>query len=79
LTVAYGNLISTNISSDGFGTPNAWYLSEGISPQLSGIGTNDSDGDGLPNYQEYLYGSNPQVSEGFAIWVGEPQLTSGIP
>jgi hypothetical protein len=79
LTVAYGNLISTNISSDGFGTPNAWYLSEGINPQMSGVGTNDPDGDTLLNWQEYLYGSNPLVSEGFTVWVADPMTTSGIP
>ncbi len=79
LTVAYEHLISTNFSSDGFGTPNAWYLWNGLNPQISGIATNDADGDGLLNYQEYLYGTNPQVSEGFAVWVSEPELTSGIP
>ncbi len=79
LTVAYEHLISAAFSSDGFGTPNAWYLWNGLNPQISGIATNDADGDGLLNYQEYLYGTNPQVSEGFAVWVSEPELTSGIP
>jgi hypothetical protein len=79
LTVAYEHLISAAFSSDGFGTPNAWYLWQGLNPKLAGIGGADSDGDGLLNYQEYLYGTNPQLSEGFAIWVSEPELTGGIP
>jgi len=79
LTVAYENLISTNISSDGYGTPNAWYLWEGINPQIAGIATNDPDGDTLLNWQEYLYGSNPLVSEGFSVWVADPATISGIP
>ncbi len=79
LTLAYENLISAAFSSDGFGTPNAWYLWQGLNPKIPGIGSADSDGDGLLNYQEYLYGTNPQVSEGFAVWVSEPELTSGIP
>jgi hypothetical protein len=79
LTVAYENLISPAFSSDNYGTPSAWYLRQGINPQTPGIGSVDSDMDGLPNYQEYLYGTNPQVSEGFTAWVGEPESTSGIP
>jgi hypothetical protein len=79
LTVAYEHLISANFSSDGHGTPNAWYLWNGLNPQTAGIGTNDPDGDGLLNFQEYLYGTNPEVSEGLAVWVGEPELSSGIP
>jgi hypothetical protein len=79
LTVAYERLIG--VSSDGYGTPNLWYLWHGLSPAISGVGIggDDADGDGLLNYQEYLYGTNPQVSEGFAVWVAEPGLTSGIP
>jgi hypothetical protein len=81
LSVAYENLISAAFSSDGYGTPNAWYLRQGLSPQIYGVGIggDDADGDGLLNYQEYLYGTNPEVSEGFAVWVSEPELTSGIP
>ncbi len=35
------------------------------------IGNNpnsDPDQDGLTNLKEYLYGTDPQVSEGFTIW-----------
>jgi hypothetical protein len=78
LTQAYEALVHTN-SSDGFGTPNAWYLAQGLNPQTAHIGTQDPDGDGLLNWQEYLYGTNPQVPEGFAVWVSEPNGTSGIP
>jgi len=78
LTQAYEALVHTT-SSDGFNTPNAWYLGQGLNPQTAAIGTQDPDGDGLQNWQEYLYGTNPQTSEGFAVWVSEPNGTSGIP
>jgi hypothetical protein len=32
----------------------------------------DTDGDGLGNEQEYLYGTNPNISDGFWIWIGVP-------
>ena len=35
------------------------------------IGNNpmsDPDQDGLNNLKEYLYGTDPQVSEGFTVW-----------
>jgi len=79
LTVAYENLVGSAFSSDGYSTPNAWYLQNGISPQTPGVGSQDPDQDGLLNYQEYLYGTNPNVSEGFAIWVSTPNGTTSIP
>ncbi len=78
LTQAYEALVHT-CSSDGFGTPNAWYLAQGLNPQTAAIATQDPDLDGLLNWQEYLYGTNPQASEGFAVWVSAPNGTSGIP
>jgi len=41
-------------------------LQNNINPLASGVATQDPDQDGLLNYQEYLYGTNPNVSEGFA-------------
>ena len=80
LTVAYENLISTNAIGDTNGTPTAWYLNEGLNPQtIANIGIQDPDLDGLLNLQEYLYGTNPQVSEGFEIWTAGPAGISGIP
>jgi hypothetical protein len=64
--------------SDSEGVPFAWYAINGLSPNNGGA-TQDPDQDGLLNYQEYLYGTQPQVSEGFAIWVSTPNGTSSIP
>jgi hypothetical protein len=53
---------------DAYGVPYAWYAQHGLTPIAGNLGTQDPDMDGILNYQEYLYGTNPQVSEGFAIW-----------
>jgi len=41
--------------------------------------TQDTDQDGLLNYQEYFYGTKPTVSEGFSIWISQPATTSNLP
>ncbi len=64
--------------SDSYGVPFAWYAINGLSPSNGGA-TQDPDQDGLLNYQEYLYGTRPQVSEGFSVWVSTPNGTSSIP
>jgi hypothetical protein len=83
---AYENLVSHtspsgyNIaSSDGYGTPDGWYLDNNLNPQTAGLADLDSDRDGLPNRQEYLWGSDPQTPEGFVVWVSSPGGGSGIP
>jgi hypothetical protein len=77
LTVAWERLVGK--SSDGYGTPNAWYLAQGLDPQTPGIGSEDLNGSGLPNWEKYLYGANPEATATFAIWVSQPSGTSGIP
>jgi len=64
---------------DSYGVPYAWYAQHGLTTLTNGLATADPDQDGILNYQEYLYGTNPQVSEGFAIWVSTPNGTSSIP
>lgn len=59
--------------------PSAWYTLFGLNPNNPSVGIQDPDWDGLLSQQEYLYGTDPIVSEGFAIWVGTPNGTSGIP
>ena len=46
---------------------------------IPGIGSADPNGNGLPNWQEYLYGGNPLLSNGFAVWVSQPGGTTGLP
>lgn len=64
---------------DSFGVPYAWYAQHGLTSLTNGLATADPDQDAILNYQEYQYGTDPQVSEGFGIWVSTPNGTSGIP
>lgn len=71
ITDAYSLLIAhidpnQTATTDDYGVPYAWYVQNGLNP--NGAATQDPDGDALLNYQEYLYGTQPQVSEGFGIW-----------
>lgn len=83
---AYENLVTHTapnvyglVSNDGQGTPDGWYLEQGLNPLGSGVATQDGDADGLLNWQEYRYGSDPQVAESFGVWVGSPSGALGIP
>jgi hypothetical protein len=64
---------------DGYNTPAAWYWQHDLNPLASGIAAQDPDHDGLPNWQEYLWGADPQAPEGFSVWVSSPGGYSGIP
>ena len=63
---AYERLVG-NSSSDGI-VPAGWFLMNGFNPLTTNMGGWDNDLDGLSNEQEYLYGSDPNVSEGNSIW-----------
>ena len=69
LTDAYELLVDkinpNGPQTDGYGVPYAWYAEFGLGTQSA---TQDPDHDGLLNYQEYFYGTRPNVSEGFSIW-----------
>jgi hypothetical protein len=54
------------------GIPYAWMVLHGLNPQTPGIGKLDPDRDALVNSQEYVYGTDPQKSEGFSIWLCQP-------
>jgi hypothetical protein len=64
---------------DGHGTPIGWYVAHSLNPSLPGAADQDPDADGLANWREYRWGSNPGVSEGFGVWVSSPGMASGIP
>lgn len=55
--------------TDSYGVPYAWYAENVLGIQSA---TQDPDLDALLNFQEYLYGTNPNISEGFGIWANLP-------
>jgi len=58
--------------------PYGWSVLYGLTytPELDG---QDPDEDSLSNLQEYLYGTDPIVNQGFSVWVSEANNTAGIP
>ncbi len=80
LTDAYQLFVSkTNpdtTSTDGL--PDGWIALNGLIGAAN-LANLDPDMDGLSNMQEYLYGTKPLVSEGFAVWVNTNGLINGIP
>jgi len=68
--------IPWNLPNDLLLPPDAWYTEYGLSVQSA---LQDPDLDGLLNYQEYLYGTNPNISQGWSIWIGTPNETISIP
>jgi hypothetical protein len=83
LTDAYEGLVAkvspTGAQTDSYGVPYAWYAQNGLVPIMAGMAGEDPDHDGLLNWQEYLWGTKPTVSEGFSIWVSTPNGTTSIP
>jgi hypothetical protein len=77
LTDAYERLVAridpNGSQTDSYSVPYAWYAENGLSMQSA---TQDPDLDALLNYQEYLYGTDPNISQGFTIWVSTPNSTS---
>ena len=67
------------ISHDGQGTPDGWYLRYGLDPLTPGIASQDADGDGISNRDEYLRGSDPTQAEGSSIWLAVPSGLSNLP
>jgi hypothetical protein len=65
------------LDPDGSGLPVCWeteyFGQRGLDPN------GDPTGDGLSNWQKYLWGANPELAVGFTIWVGSPANACGIP
>jgi hypothetical protein len=43
------------------------------------VDANNPEGGGLTEYQDYLYGANPNVPEAFSLWISTPNSISDLP
>lgn len=82
LTDAYSLLVlRTNpnvLSSANDGIPDAWKVLWNLGA-IYGVANLDPDRDGLSNWQEYSWGTNPTINDGLIPWIGCPTTISGIP
>jgi hypothetical protein len=81
LTDAYERLVSHSnpyvVDTDLNGMPDGWQVLH--FGNLKNNPLNDPDQDGLTNLKEYLYGTDPNQSEGFGIWISSVSAASSIP
>ncbi len=85
LTDAYEQLVSktnpnawSNPDTDGDGMPDAWEIAHGLDPLVANGGA-EPDADGLTNLQEYQGGTHPLGSDGFSLWVAQPNENGNLP
>lgn len=77
---AYELLVNhSSISAFDFGAidgiPAGWLVASGLNPLESGISSQDNDSDGLSNFHEYLWGTDPLTSEPLQVWIATPNAS----
>ena len=55
--------VSSGADTDGDGVPDDWEIAHGLNPNDPADATQDPDGDGLTNAQEFLAGTDPQNAD----------------
>ena len=82
VTTAPYNLVWNNVSPGNYSLTAVALLDDNSTSTSFPVNVTvqtDTDGDGLSDFQKYLYGINPQVSDGFWIWVSTPSGLSSTP
>jgi hypothetical protein len=72
-------LIAGGLDSDGDGMLDGWELLHGFNPHSASDASQDYDGDGLTNLQEFQQGSDPKNTVAWAVFVATPRGTSALP
>jgi pectate lyase len=57
---------------DNDGMPDAWETQHGLNPVQADRSSNDSDGDGFTDLEEYLNGTDPQAKD---VWIYPPTVS----
>jgi T5SS/PEP-CTERM-associated repeat protein len=61
--------LAPSLSAVGDGIPNSWKVTYGFDPFDPTVASQDPDGDGLTNAQEFANGSDPLVNSVFNSWI----------
>ncbi|MBN2053990.1 right-handed parallel beta-helix repeat-containing protein, partial [bacterium] len=66
-----------NPDSDGDGMPDGWEAENGLNPTTDDAG-DDADNDGYTNYEEYMYGTDPQDDQAHPFFRWEQVADDGF-
>jgi len=71
--------VASGLDLDADGMLDGWELLHGFNPHGASDASQDADGDGLTNLQEFQQGSDPKSVVAWAVLIATPRGTSALP